>query len=74
MSRSSTLILLGALTILAPFSGLPMAFRSLITIACGAIVLAVGLTMRTHRAVPVPAAEPAPEPLLAEPPHTISPI
>ena len=43
------LILLGVLTILAPFSGLPIAFRTLLTVIFGAFVLGIGLLMRTHR-------------------------
>jgi len=48
MSRSSTLILLGVLTILAPFSGLPMAFRSLLSVIFGACVLGIGFSMRAR--------------------------
>ena len=50
MSRSSALILLGALTILIPFSGLPVAFRSLITVVFGMAILAVGLSLRSREA------------------------
>lgn len=49
MSRSSTLILLGVLVILAPFSGFPMSIRSLIAVICGACVLGIGLSMRVHK-------------------------
>ena len=50
MSRSSALILLGVLTILIPFSGLPLAFRSLLTVVFGMSVLAVGLSLRSREA------------------------
>jgi hypothetical protein len=73
MSRSSTLILLGILTVLTPFSGLPSAIRSLFAVIFGATVLGIGLMLRageTHRAQP-PAETPAPEPT---PPQGISPI
>ena len=48
MSRASFLILLGVLVILAPFSGLPVALRSLLAIIFGACVLGIGLSMRAH--------------------------
>ncbi|MCX6787166.1 MAG: hypothetical protein NTY93_01415 [Candidatus Kaiserbacteria bacterium] len=48
MSRASFLILLGVLVILAPFSGLPMAFRSLLAVIFGSCVLGIGLSMRAH--------------------------
>jgi hypothetical protein len=48
MSRTSTLILLGVLVILTPFSGLPIAIRSLLTLIFGVIILAIGFSLRTH--------------------------
>jgi hypothetical protein len=48
MSRSSTFILLGILTIITPFSGLPMALRSLFSLIFGACVLGIGLSMRAN--------------------------
>ncbi len=62
MSRSSTLIVLGALTILAPLSGLPVSMRTLLTIIFGACVLGIGLTMRTRMAPASQAEPPAPAP------------
>ena len=50
MSRSSTLILLGVLTILAPFSGLPIALRNLLAAIFGACVLGIGISLRTREA------------------------
>ncbi|MEK7144795.1 MAG: hypothetical protein AAB794_03000 [Patescibacteria group bacterium] len=50
MSRTSTLILLGILTILTPFSGLPIAFRNLLAVIFGASVAGIGLTLRTREA------------------------
>jgi hypothetical protein len=50
MSRASTLILLGILVILAPFSGLPTSIRSLLAVILGASVLGIGLTLRAHEA------------------------
>ena len=47
MSRSGMLILLGILTILAPYSGLPINVRSLCAVIFGACVLGIGLGMRT---------------------------
>ncbi|MCR4276217.1 MAG: hypothetical protein NUV90_02440 [Candidatus Parcubacteria bacterium] len=48
MSRASTLILLGILVILAPFSGLPITFRDLLAVIFGACVLGIGLSMRAR--------------------------
>ena len=48
MSRTSTLILLGILIILAPFSGLPLAIRSLLEAIFGICVLGIGFSLRTH--------------------------
>jgi hypothetical protein len=48
MSRTSALILLGIIVVLTPFSGLPIAFRSLINVVCGIAVLGIGLLLRTH--------------------------
>lgn len=48
MSRTSALILLGVLVILIPFSGLPLALRTLLTVICGIAVLGIGLMLRTH--------------------------
>jgi len=48
MSRTSALILLGVLTMLTPFSGFPIAFRSFLTIVFGACVLAIGLVLRAR--------------------------
>lgn len=50
MSRTSTLILLGILTILTPFSGLPIAFRTLLAVIFGACVASIGLMLRTREA------------------------
>lgn len=48
MSRTSALILLGVLVILIPFSGLPIALRTLLSEICGIAILGIGLMMRTH--------------------------
>lgn len=82
MSRASVLILLGVLTILAPFSGFPSAIRSLIAAALGACVLGIGLMFRTREAPEVAPHVEAPvqpaleTPLPSEPvsPHGVSPI
>jgi hypothetical protein len=50
MSRTSTLILLGILIILTPFSGFPMAIRTLLTVIFGACVSGIGLTLRASEA------------------------
>ncbi len=54
MSRSSTLILLGVLVVLAPFSGLPMNIRSLLSVLFGAGIVVVGLSMRMRTAPTTP--------------------
>ena len=48
MSRAGTLILLGVLVIITPFSGFPMAFRSLLSFIFGACIVCIGLLMRTR--------------------------
>ncbi len=48
MSRPSILILLGILTILTPFSGLPMSIRHLLFVVLGAFVFGIGLSLRTR--------------------------
>lgn len=77
MSRTSTLILLGILVILAPYSGLPITFRNLLAVIFGACVLGIGLSMRAREAKIAAAQTPA-EPLSAPepvaPPQGISPI
>ncbi|MFZ2167311.1 MAG: hypothetical protein WAV50_00405 [Minisyncoccia bacterium] len=50
MSRTSALIVLGVVTLLTPFSGLPVAIRTLLAVICGAFILGIGLSMRTHEA------------------------
>ncbi len=75
MSRTSTLILLGILVILAPYSGLPITFRNLLAVIFGACVLGIGLSMRAREARAAQAsveAPSAPEPVA--PPQGISPI
>ncbi|MBI3572106.1 hypothetical protein HY091_01055 [Candidatus Kaiserbacteria bacterium] len=61
MSRSSSLIVLGVLTMLTPFSGLPSAFRTFLTLLVGAIALGIGVAERAERArASLPSAAPAP--------------
>ena len=75
MSRASTLILLGILAVLVPFSGFPIAIRSLFAVILGACVAGIGLSMRAHEArskqPPPPEIPPASEPI---PPRDISPM
>lgn len=49
MSRPSILILLGILVVLTPFSGLPIAVRTVLYVVFGAYVLGIGISLRTHR-------------------------
>jgi len=50
MSRTSTLILLGILVILVPFTGFPMNIRSLLEVIFGAYVLGIGFSLRSSEA------------------------
>jgi hypothetical protein len=52
MSRGGTLILLGVLTMLAPFSGLPVHIRTFVSLGLGVCVLAIGFFMRMKEARP----------------------
>lgn len=67
MSRTSTTIILGILIILTPFSGLPIAIRSLLLVVFGLGVLVIGFSMRKHEAssaaAPAPSSDPMPEPV-----------
>lgn len=90
MSRSSALILLGVLVILAPFSGLPTSIRSLLAVIFGAAVMGIGFFLRTKEAERIMSAvsalaptepvavvtelEVVAEPVVHEPPHSVSPI
>ncbi|HET9641457.1 MAG TPA: hypothetical protein VFP46_01230 [Candidatus Paceibacterota bacterium] len=77
MSRINTLIVFGLLVMLDPFSGLPIALRTLLQIAFGAVILGIALSMRAEESrklhAPVEPAE-GREPALPEPPQSISPI
>lgn len=48
MSRAGTLILLGVLTMLTPFSGLPSSIRSLLAVIFGVCIAGIGLALRTR--------------------------
>jgi hypothetical protein len=75
MSRSSVLIVLGVLTMLAPFSGLPGPLRTLLAVGFGAAVLGIGLSDRVREQRRLLADTPAtPPPASSEPPQTISAI
>lgn len=71
MSRTGLLILLGVLTMLTPFSGLPTAMRSVLTLAFGVCVLGIGLAMRSHEAQRSASAHETTPPA---PPSGVSPI
>lgn len=71
MSRSSILIILGVLTLLTPFSGLPGTFRTLLAVAFGAAVLGIGIAERSKEqrrmlaAAAVPAGDAIASPIAA---------
>ncbi|MBI5405886.1 hypothetical protein HY972_02520 [Candidatus Kaiserbacteria bacterium] len=73
MSRISTLILLGILTILTPFSGLPIAIRTFLAVIFGAGVVGIGVALRASEAR---RAQPPSETSVSEPtpPQGVSPI
>ena len=73
MSRASTLILLGVLTILTPFSGLPSSIRSLLAVIFGASISAIGLSLRAREVRTTSGVQDAPA---SEPvsPQGVSPI
>jgi hypothetical protein len=50
MSRTGLIILLGILIMVIPFSGFPVAMRTLLSVVCGAGVLAAGFTLRAKDA------------------------
>ncbi len=79
MSKTSTLILLGVLTILAPFSGLPIKLWTFMVVVLGACVAIVGLMLRAHETHRARESRPLVTPVVDEspletPPTTISPI
>lgn len=79
MSQSSLLLLLGVLTMFAPFAGLPSSWVAVLTALFGLLVAIVGLSIRVQKVrdakaqeMPLtPSAEPAPAPVI---PHGVSPI
>lgn len=48
MSRASILIVVGVLAILAPFSGLPVAIRTLLAVVLGCVVIGIGVAERSR--------------------------
>lgn len=81
MSRTGMLIVLGVLTILTPFSGLPVAIRTLLTVIFGACVVGIGLSLRIHeshqklvKGVSAPELVPPQSEVSHQSPHSISPI
>ena len=82
MSRAGILITLGVLTALAPFSGLPIALRSLLSVCFGVCVFGVGLSLRVRDTQNARSSAPAgqPDPMAApqsprqESSHGVSPI
>lgn len=46
MSRDMTLIAVGLLVIVIPYTGFPSAWRTLFLVVCGAIVAIIGFLMR----------------------------
>ncbi len=69
MSRTGILILVGILTIITPYSGLPVAMRSLLAVVFGAIVVSVGVSLRAREVKVADATKEAPSAVLSEEPH-----
>ena len=61
------LILFGIVVVLIPFSGLPIAFRTLLSVIFGAAVAGIGLSLRTDMARSTPFVASANEPSPPEP-------
>lgn len=82
MSRASILIFLGTLILLVPFSGIPVAARSMLIVFFGACVLGVGLSFRVTGArnarlstgIPVSEETNFPPEAPQRDPHGVSPI
>ncbi len=73
MSRAGVLIVLGVLTILTPFSGLPVAIRSFLAVIFGVCIAGIGISLRMpepHKPQTV-LETPSPEP---HTPQGVSPI
>lgn len=49
MSRETLLIVLGALVLVAPFSGLPMSWLMVLLPVCGSVTLGIGVSLRARR-------------------------
>jgi len=74
MSKEGTLMIVGVLVILAPFSGLPLSWLEWILPVLGVIVIIVGYLVRRDRHAPLVRAR-DPEPVFSEPAfHEPSPI
>jgi len=58
MSRESVLILLGVLTVFAPFSGLPVSWLAWILPVLGVCVVIIGVSLKLQQLLaPTPAVE-----------------
>lgn len=76
MSRSSALIVLGLLTILVPFSGLPVSVRTVLLVIVGACAVGIGFSMRPSEqraSVERPVEPPAEAPATHMSEHEVSP-
>ncbi len=74
MSRTSTLIALGVLTILTPFSGLPSGYRTLLIVFFGTCVCGVGLLIRSRETRALREENTSPLPSVDTPPSEMSSI
>lgn len=60
MSRSSVLILLGVLTTLTPFSGMPSHWHTILLPVLGLLVVCIGFLIRTDQVAALRKTMPAP--------------
>lgn len=66
MSRPGLLILLGIIVLVIPFSGLPMSWRTFFLAITGLVIVLVGVSLRSPRALP-PLESKTPEPPVTPP-------
>jgi len=48
MSREMTLIVVGLLVIVTPYTGFPSFVRTAVLVLCGVVIAGIGFLMRTH--------------------------
>jgi hypothetical protein len=59
MTRERTLIILGAIVLLSPWSGLPLAWLTWILLGIGVVVMVIGFTLMRRSKTTLPPSEPS---------------